>query len=171
MIQNSNNEIIEEIVENFSYDRPSESVYKIIGKDSNILKEIEEKLDDNWLILNVDSNKDMLDQTNIFLKSKFNNEIGGKYFDIGIEIEKMLKKAQERKNKIFIGIDNIHKSKEAIVFISELNKWIRNAYPVYTVFVGTKENFKKLYNDKNIQFFIRGTAFYNFNPDKSTSTK
>ncbi len=113
----------------------------------------------------------MLDQTNIFLKSKFNNEIGGKYFDIGIEIEKMLKKAQERKNKIFIGIDNIHKSKEAIVFISELNKWIRNAYPVYTVFVGTKENFKKLYNDKNIQFFIRGTAFYNFNPDKSTSTK
>ena len=34
-----------------------------------------------------------------------------------------------------------------------------------------KENFKKLYNDKNIQFFIRGTAFYNFNPDKSTSTK
>ncbi len=62
----------EEILENFSYDRPSESVYKITGVRGSgktvLLAKIEEELRsgiykaDNWLIFDVNPTRDILGQ-------------------------------------------------------------------------------------------------------------
>lgn len=61
----------EEILENFIYDKPSESVYKITGVKGSgktvILAKIEEKLRNNsqyadWLVMDINPNRDILGQ-------------------------------------------------------------------------------------------------------------
>ena len=60
---------ISKILDNFSYDEPSESVYKITGARGSgktiILAKIEEELskDKNWCVCRLSVNRDMLTQT------------------------------------------------------------------------------------------------------------
>ena len=60
---------ISKILDNFSYDEPSESVYKITGARGSgktiILAKIEEELskDKNWCVCRLSINRDMLIQT------------------------------------------------------------------------------------------------------------
>ena len=75
----------EEILENFSYDRPSESVYKITGVRGSgktvLLAKIEEELRsgiykaDNWLIFDVNPTRDILGQIAAMLVKE---GVGGK---------------------------------------------------------------------------------------------
>ena len=64
-----NRDEISKILDNFSYEEPSESVYKITGARGSgktiILAKIEEELskDKNWCVCRLSINRDMLTQT------------------------------------------------------------------------------------------------------------
>lgn len=138
---NIHTEKIDEILENFVYDRPSESVYKITGVRGSgktvILAKIEEELRKNtdvyknWLVFDIDPTKNILEQIAAMLEEVGFGEERNELFDIGVEIEEMIKRAQDKGMKIFIGIDEIYKSDEVVMFISEYGGWLRAGYPIY----------------------------------------
>ena len=132
-------EQLDEIIHNFSYNMPSESVYKITGVRGSgktvLLAKIVSNLksdifkDNGWLVCNLSSARDMLQQFGAFLRkqnlvkettsSKSINisanimgtggGIGlassktGEIFDIGIEIGEMLSQAKTDGKKIYRG--------------------------------------------------------------------
>lgn len=184
----------DEILENFSYDRPSESVYKITGVRGSgktvILAKIEEELrkesnkESGWLVFDLNPTRDMLEQVAAMLQKEGFGKNGIKsrslnvsatvlgtgggigyaseqekdFFDIGVEIESMLQKAQESGKKILIGIDEVSKTLEMIRFASEYGRWLRANYPVYFVCTGLYENIQEVSNVKNLTFFRRATT-------------
>ena len=183
-----------EILENFQYEHPSESVYKITGVRGSgktvILSKVKEELRKNneifkdWLVFDINPSRDILQQLAALLsKAGFGSndkEITGvnlsatvldsggsigyssqknkQFFDIGIEVEEMIQSAQKKGKKIFIGIDEVSKSKEMIQFASEYGRWLRANYPVYFVCTGLYENIQDLSNVKNLTFFRRATT-------------
>ena len=166
-----------EILDNFSCDRPSESVYKITGVEELgkkfILAKVEDELKKNgWLVcdVNCDVNSDgniLMQIAAMLLKEGFSKkkENGGgfgysddKFLDIGIEVEEMIQEAQKKQKKILIGIDEISKTDEMIMFISEYGRWLRADYPVYLVCTDLYENIQELSNVKNLTFFKRATT-------------
>lgn len=183
-----------DILENFRYDMPSESVYKITGvrgsgKTVVLAKIIEEykkteNLEKGWLVYQLSPNRDMLQQMAAMLykegfidKKKVKTGLnvnatvlgtgGGfgytsseseKFFDIGVEIEEMLKIAQSLGKKIMIAIDEVSRNQEMVVFASEFGKWLSSSYPVYLVCTGLYENIEELSNVKNLTFFRRATT-------------
>ena len=85
-------------------------------------------------------------------------ENDNKLFDIGVKIEEMLKTVQSKNVKILIGMDEIYKSEETVMFVSEYGKWLCAGYPVHFVCTGLYENIQKLSNVKNLTFFKRATT-------------
>lgn len=183
----------EEIIENFRYDNPSESVYKITGVRGSgktvLLAKIEGEFNSEsnkkagWLVCRISPARDMLQQLASFLvKEGFTTEkkkssvsvsagvlnkagsIGisttGKedYSDVGVDIDEMLKKLRKKGKKVLIGIDEVSKTDEMVVFASEYGKWLRENYPIYMVCTGLYENIEQLSNVKNLTFFRRATT-------------
>ena len=70
----------------------------------------------------------------------------------------MLKLVQKKNRKIFIGIDEVTKTKEMVQFASEFGKWLRADYPVYLVCTGLYENIMEVSNVKNLTFFRRAVT-------------
>ena len=184
---------IDEILENFSYQNPTESVYKITGVRGSgktvILTKVEESLrseeglKQGWFVIDINPARDMLGQVAAFLsKAGFVNNLRGKsinvsasvlgtgggiglssnsespFFDIGIEIEEMLKIAQKKKKRILIGIDEVSRTNEMVAFTLEYGKWLRAGYPVYLVCTGLYENIQEVSNVKNLTFVRRSTT-------------
>lgn len=137
-------ENVNKIVENFSYDRPSKSIYKIVGAGGTgktvILRMVEEKLkgmcngESGWLFFDINANGDILKQISerfaeegvIYLPEK-----GRMFWDICVEVEGMLRQVQQK--KILIAIDDVSKSPQMVKFISEYGRWLRAGYPVYFI--------------------------------------
>lgn len=136
----------EEILENFIYDNPSESVYKITGVRGSgktvILAKVEEELRTNesryinWLVFAVNPARDILGQ-------------------IGAMLVKAGFGSQDKKTT---GIDEVSKSEEMVKFASEYGRWLRAGYPVYFVCTGLYENIQELSNVKNLTFFRRAAT-------------
>lgn len=181
-----------EIIENFNFDRPSESVYKITGVRGSgktvILAKVEEVMRSSeyakkgWFVFDLNPVRDMLGQIAAMLEkegfgksSRKNKSInisasilgtgGGigissenNFFDIGVEIDEMLEKAQKKGKKILIGIDEVSKSQEMIKFASEYGRWLRHEYPIFLICTGLYENIMELSNVKNLTFFRRATT-------------
>ncbi len=160
----------DEILENFSYDHPSESVYKITGVRGSgktvILAKIEEELksemnkERGWLVFDLNPTRDMLWQIAAMLhKEGFGkSDTKNLFFDIGVEVESMIQQAQENGKKILVGIDEVSKTTEMIKFASEYGRWLRANYPVYLVCTGLYENIQEVSNVKNLTFFRRATT-------------
>lgn len=184
----------DEILENFSYPFPSESVYKITGVRGSgktvILAKVEEVMQNpeskahGWIVFDLNPNRDMLGQMAAMLHKEGFGEpdqrtaqvsvsasvlgtSGGisratekenKYFDIGVEIEGMLRQARDNGRKILLGIDEVSKTDAMIKFTSEYGKWLRANYPVYLVCTGLYENITEVSNVKNLTFFRRATT-------------
>ena len=183
-----------EIVENFSYDNPTEAVYKITGVRgsgktvimANVQNELssEENSDKGWLVYTLNPSRDMLAQLAAYLYSEkfikesiknksisisaqfmgtgggigYSRESDDRYFDIGVEIRKMLDVAQKKKKKILMCVDEVSKTPEMTVFALEFGGWLISGYPVYIVCTGLYENILALGNTKNLTFFRRGTS-------------
>ena len=155
-----------EILDNFSYENPSESVYKITGVRGSgktvILAKIEEELrsesnkEKGWLVLDLNPTRDMLGQ----IAAMLHKEGFGKKEppDIGVEVETMLQQAQEKGKRILVGIDEVSKTPEMITFASEYGRWLRANYPVYLVCTGLYENIQEISNVKNLTFFRRAAT-------------
>lgn len=157
---------IDEILENLSYEYPSESVYKITGVRGSgktvILAKIEEELrsepnrEKGWLVFDLNPARDMLGQIAAMLhKAGFGKR---NTFDISVEIESMLQQVKEKGKKILVGIDEVSKTAEMIKFASEYGRWLRANYPVYLVCTGLYENIQEVSNVKNLTFFRRATT-------------
>lgn len=185
---------ISEILENFSYESPSESVYKITGVRGSgktvILSKVEESLrsEENkakgWIVLDLNPARDLLGQIAAMLHGKgfgssdtknmsvnisatvlgsgggFGYSAGKEndYFDIGAEIETMIRQVQEKGQKILIGIDEVSRTQGMVVFASEYGRWLRANYPVCLICTGLYENMQEVSNVKNITFFQRATT-------------
>ena len=80
------------------------------------------------------------------------------FFDIGVEIEEMIKVARDKGKRILIGIDEVSKTSDMIKFASEYGKWLRVNYPIYLVCTGLYVNIKEVSNVKNLTFFRRATT-------------
>ena len=155
----------EEILENFVYENPSESVYKITGVRGSgktvILAKVEEELKNNenryinWLVFDVNPTRDILEQiVAMLVKVGF----GSEEKKTTVEVEEMIQNVQKKGKKILIGIDEVSKSEEMIKFASEYGRWLRAGYPVYFVCTGLYENIQELCNVKNLTFFRRATT-------------
>lgn len=162
---------IDEILENFSYENPSESVYKITGVRGSgktvILAKIEENLksevnrEKGWLVFDLNPARDMLGQFAAMLHREgfgYTAEKENAFFDIGVEVDSMIEEAQENGKKILIGIDEVSRTTEMIKFASEYGRWLRANYPVYLVCTGLYENIQEVSNVKNLTFFRRATT-------------
>lgn len=86
----------------------------------------------------------------------YSKQTDDKFFDIGVEIQKMLEKAGEKGKKILICVDEVSKTPDMVVFSLEFAGWIIAGYPVYIVCTGLYENVMELGNTKNLTFFRRG---------------
>ena len=123
-----------EIISNFDYEDPSESLYKITGVRGSgktvLLAKIEEeflsaeRVRAGWLVYRISPNRDMLQQLYTML---INDGFGkpGTVSDIGVAIDDMLAQADKKKKRILIGIDEVSKTPEMIVFAAEFGKWLR----------------------------------------------
>ena len=181
-----------EILDNFNYENPTESVYKITGARGSgktvILAKIEDELRSaqnikkGWLVFDVNPSRDMFSQIAAMLakegfskgKSKTKSlsisasvlgtgggvsvSSGNDFFDLGVEIDDMLKTLQKKGKKLFVGVDEVSKSSEMVQFASEYGKWLRAGYPVYLVCTGLYENIIELSNVKNLTFFRRAAT-------------
>lgn len=113
--------------------------------------------ENGWLVFDVSSARDMLAQIAAMLaKAGFGRKTArGKslnisasvlgtgggiglssdrddaFFDIGVEIEEMLKTARKKGKKILLGVDEVSKTTEMVQFASEYGIWLRAGYPVY----------------------------------------
>lgn len=149
-------QICEEILENFRYDNPSESVYKIVGPKgsgkSKILKEIEKNIPESgWIVLNVNTSGDILTQIFEMLAMETDaKESCDAFFDIGVELEGMIQK------KILVVIDGIQNTNETVQFVSEYGRWLRAGYPICLVCTGLPEDMQALEDVREITFFRRG---------------
>lgn len=150
-----------------------------------VLAKIEEELrNEGWLVFDLNPTRDMLVQVSAMLvnegfgkkKTKgksinisasvlgtgggigISSEKDDVFFDIGVEIEKMLQEVQAKGKKIFIGIDEVSKTREMIEFASEYGRWLRADYPVYLVCTGLYENMMEVSNVKNLTFFRRAAT-------------
>ena len=185
---------INDIIDNFRYEYPSEAVYKITGVRGSgktvLLAKIEEELesiDNNWLICRISPARNMLQQLyaelsedltstrstgkrrlqSISLSASVLGTGGGvgltaseskAIIDIGVELERLLKKAKESQKRILVGVDEISKTTDVITFVSEFGKWLRAGYPIYLVCTGLYENMEQLSNVSNLTFFRRATT-------------
>ncbi len=184
----------EMIIENFSYDSPSEAIYKITGIRGSgktvIMSNVQETMKSpeyakkGWLVYTLNPSRDMLSQFAAYLysedfikksvKSKSINinasvfGTGGgigyakteddKYFDIGVEIRKMLDIVQSKKKKVLLCVDEVSKTPEMITFSLEFGGWMISGLPVYIICTGLYENVTEISNVKNLTFFRRGTS-------------
>lgn len=140
--------------------------------------------ENGWIVYRLNPSRDMLNQLSAYLhRDGFANDVlkrksinvsasvlgtgGGfgispenedHFFDIGVEINEMLKKVAEKGKKILIGIDEVSKTKDMITFAGEYGNWLRAGYPVYLVCTGLYENIQELANVKNLTFFRRATT-------------
>ena len=183
-----------EIIENFSYEIPAESVYKITGVRGSgktvALVKVEEELsndqnrDQGWLVYRLNASRDMLMQfaAHLYKEPFVHEKIHGRsislsasilgtggalglstersdeIFDLGVEIDEMLKAASAHRKKILISIDEVSKTNEMIRFAGEFGNWLRAGYPVFLVCTGLYENIQELSNVKNLTFFRRATT-------------
>lgn len=187
-------EKVSEMIENFSYEHPSESVYKITGVRGSgktvILAKVEETLrseenrEKGWIVCDLNPTRDMLGQMAAALHKEgfgktdtksisvsasanvfgtgggigFATEKDATFFDIGIALEEMLQNVNDKGKRVLIGIDEVSKTKEMIVFASEFGKWIRANLPVCLVCTGLYENIQEVSNVSNLTFFRRATT-------------
>jgi hypothetical protein len=80
------------------------------------------------------------------------------FFDVGIELDEALKELTQKGNKVLIGIDEVSKTKDMLVFAAEFGKWIREGYSVYLVCTGLYDNIEQVANVNNLTFFRRATT-------------
>ena len=163
--------MIDEILENFSYDNPSESVYKITGVRGSgktvILAKVEEELKINqskykdWLVFDVNPTRDILGQIAAMLVKEGYGSVDK---TTGVNISATVLGSgggfgyTKATNDAFFDIGVEIELMEMIIFASEYGKWLRAGYPVYFVCTGLYENIQELCNVKNLTFFRRATT-------------
>lgn len=159
----------EEIVENFTYDNPSEKCYMITGvrgcgKTVMLTKIVDELFKDkSWVIYDINVTRDMQVQLaaklaqNPFvqkhlLKTNIDISLPGisagiefdkdKIFDINVLIERMISTIARQDKKILITLDDVSATQEMREFAHTFQGLLRAKMPVHIIMTGLLSNYK-----------------------------
>ena len=177
----------ESIIENFSYEQPSERCYILTGVRgagktvmmSNISKKLMER--DDWVVCNLVLSDDILKQ---FAAKLAENPICAKHFvkpigvsvslpiinagleydkdlvfDIHILLGKMLQSISKAGKKVMVTIDDIYLCDGMIAFAQSFQSFLTDycELPIYLVMTGLYQNYRELTDVKNAK--LKGCTF------------
>ncbi len=168
----------EEIVENFSYDNPSEKCYMITGvrgcgKTVMLSKIVEElKKNDSWLTFDLNVTQNMLIQLAAklaqnsmvqkhFIKAGVEISLPGisagiefdkeKIFDINVLIEKMIRTLADKDKRILLTLDDVSATKEMREFAHTFQGLLRAKLPVHIIMTGLLANYRDVTNKEDFK--------------------
>lgn len=170
-----------QICDDFSLDFPLSHMYIISGVRGSgktvLLASITNKMkeDNNWIIVDVNPNRDVLEQIaaglyenskvkHLFLSKSFSFSFHGFGFSIeGKEpvsniktiVEKMLDVIKKQNKRVLITIDEASNNNSMRSFAHDFQSFLRSDYPVFTLMTGLYENVNSLQNNKDLTFLYR----------------
>lgn len=176
-----------EIINAFTEEKPSQQVYMITGVRgsgktvfmNSVSKELKE--DNDWVVIELNSSGELLKELaeklySIKGMSKIFNESGINLsaFGIGVElkkndpigaslevaIENMLEKLSKKNKRVLISIDEVSNSKEMRTFAGAFQIFLRHDLPLFLLMTGLYENINSLQNEKNLTFLYRAPKIY-----------
>lgn len=175
-------ESLDSIIENFSYDDPTEKAFMITGVRGSgktvLLADLAERLKQSskWEVININPSGDMLFSlasklydigyiSTYFIDEKIDISVLGigvsikkskeSLFNIEVIIEKMLEVIKNHQKKVLITVDEATPSKEMEAFCLEYQALIRQRMPAYMIMTGLYENIYALNNMEKCTFLTR----------------
>ena len=171
----------DEIIADFSSERPESQVYILTGVRGQgktvlltmITKQFEREKD--WITVNLNPERDLLQAlaANLYeypvLKKAFiNARLNLSAFGIGLSLEgeppvsdieialrKMLDIVKQQGKRVFIAIDEVTNSQYMRIFSGTFQTLVRFDYPVFLLMTGLFENIRSLQNEKSLTFLYR----------------
>ncbi|MBQ9278104.1 MAG: ATP-binding protein [Lachnospiraceae bacterium] len=176
----------EEIIQNFSYESPSEQIYMITGVRGSgktvFMTEISNQLkkDKDWIVIELSSESNLLEnlashlasensRAEIFKKAKINLSFWGFGLEVGgtapitniqLAITKMMEELKNHKKKVLVTIDEVVNNKSMKEFASAFQIFVRQNLPICLLMTGLFENIDELQNQKNLTFLYRAPKIY-----------
>lgn len=170
-----------DILENFSYEDPTERAFMITGIRGSgktvMLADISEQMTErnDWIIIDLNPSRDLLQSLGAqlyelpFMRRFFTEmkidlslfgfgisvEKGNEIFDIESAVEKMLFAVGKEKKKILVTIDEAAANKNMQIFCLSFQRMIRKQLPVYLIMTGLYENIHNLKNMEGCTFLQR----------------
>lgn len=172
---------MQEVLDNFEAEPPSQQVYMITGMRGSgktvLMTEIVHHIRKNeqWVTVELNPARDLLTglaaklYNHSSIKRLFSDaKIDLSFFGIGLEIKKaepvtdievaisrMLEILKKKGKKVLISIDEATNTDEMKVFASSFQIFLREDYPIYLLMTGLYENIDALQNNKILTFLHR----------------
>lgn len=172
---------MQEIVENFNNETPSNQIYMITGVRGSgktvMMTGIASELrrEESWVVVELNPTRDLLQSLAAklyslpemyahFVQTKLDFSLLGlglsvenatPITDIENAIELMLTELRKRGKKLLITIDEVINSEYIKVFVSAFQIFLRQDYPIFLLMTGLYENIYNLQNDKALTFLYR----------------
>ncbi|MBQ4462902.1 MAG: hypothetical protein II915_00645, partial [Eubacterium sp.] len=137
--------------------------------------EREIKADDSWIVVDLKSNSDLMQDLVSTLYSE--NSLVTKYVDaslnlsafgIGLNLSKkspitsldvalkeIVKEISKKEKRVLITIDEVRKTDSLVNFIQEFQILIRDELPIYLIVAGLYEDIESVENTEGLTFFLR----------------
>ena len=170
-----------EILQNFSYDDPTEQVYMISGVRGSgktvFMTDISNQLkkEEEWVVIDLSSESNLLDdfasllssensRAELFKKAKLNLSFWGFGLEVAdsapitslqLALTKMLETLKKHRKKVLVTIDEVVNNKQMREFASTFQIFMRQELPVCLLMTGLFENIDELQNEKNLTFLYR----------------
>ena len=172
---------INEIIDTFQEDEPSQQIYMISGVrgagKTVFMSEISSYFakQDNWIVTELNPARDMLEElashlankksiSSIFKTAKINLSFwkfgielntGTPITDLDTALYKMIDSLNKKGKRLLITIDEVISSENMQIFASTYQIMIRKNLPVFLIMTGLFENIDELQNEKNLTFLYR----------------
>ena len=144
----------ETIISTFTANHPVSQTYMIEGVRgtgktvmmTRITKEIKE--DPNWIVVDLNSTKDLIEEFAIRLADACKKKKG-------TLLEDMLASIQKKNKRVLITIDEVQHDENMRGFASEFQILIRKDYPLFLLMTGLYEQINAIQNDSALTFLLR----------------
>ena len=172
---------MQEIIDNFNDETPSNQIYMITGVRGSgktvMMTSIANELrgTEGWIVAELNPTRDLLKSLAAklyslpemyahFVQAKLDFSLLGlglslenatPITDIENAIELMLAELRKRGKKLLITIDEVTNSEYIRVFVSAFQIFLRQDYPLFLLMTGLYENIHNLQNDKALTFLYR----------------
>jgi len=174
-------DILSEIVMDFSRPNPTTQVYIITGARGSgktvLLSELYQYFDqqNDWISVDVNPHRNILEDLasslydkgamrHLFLKGSFDISFHGVSFSlegsrpvtsIASVVDGMLAYLKGHNKKLFVSLDEVTTTEKVKEFVHDFQSYIRKDYPIYLVMTGLYENVAGLQDNKSLTFLYR----------------
>ncbi|MCR5846904.1 MAG: ATP-binding protein [Lachnospiraceae bacterium] len=181
--------IIDEIVDIFSGDEPSQQAVKLTGMRGTgktvTLTALERRFEQEkgWIVVGLKSNSELredlvakLYSSVSFITTFIDKEVNLSAFGIGVNIsdkspvasidfalEEIMKLVKKRGKKVLVTIDEARNTEAMVDFIQEFQILIRKDLPIFLIAAGLYEDIESIENTDGLTFFLR-TEKYEMKP-------